>query len=49
MSWCGHCFIVPFNNKARPKEIVCKNPGLREAIAALADFEVYPAIAVTPG
>ncbi len=48
-SWCGRRFIITFDNKARVEEIVCKDPGLRKAIAALADFEIYPAIAVTPG
>ncbi len=48
-SWCGRCFMIPFNNEARAEEINCEDPGLRKAIAALTDFEIYPAIAVTPG
>lgn len=48
-SWCGRCFVIPFDNEARTEEIVCKYPGLGKAIAALTDFEIYPAIAVTPG
>jgi hypothetical protein len=48
-SWCGHCFIIPFDNKAQAEEIVREDPGLGKAVAALAYFEIYPAIAVTPG
>jgi hypothetical protein len=48
-SWCGRCFIIPFDNEARAEEIVCEYPGLGKAVAALAYFEIYPAIAVTPG
>ena len=48
-SWCGRCFIITLDDKARAEEIVCEDPGLRKAIAALADFIIYPAIAVPSG
>jgi hypothetical protein len=43
----GFSFIVAFSKKAGPEEIVSQNAGLRQAIAASANFEVDPPITVS--
>ena len=48
-SWCGRCFVITLDDEVRVEEIVREDPGLRKAIAALADFVIYPAIAVPSG
>jgi hypothetical protein len=42
----GFSFIVPFSKKAGLEEIVGKYAGLGQVIAALANFEVDPNVAV---
>jgi hypothetical protein len=42
----GFSFIVAFGKKARSEEIIGQDAGLGKAIAALANFEVDPTIAV---
>ncbi len=43
----GISFIVAFGKEARSEEIVSQDAGLGKAIAALANFEVDPTVAVT--
>jgi hypothetical protein len=43
----GFCFIVSFCKKAGLEEIIGQNAGLGKAVAALANFEVDPTIAVS--
>ncbi len=45
--WGGISFIVTFGKEATSEEIVGQDAGLGKAIAALTNFEVDPAIAVT--
>jgi len=43
----GFSFIIAFSKKTKSEEIVCQNAGLGMAIAAVANFEVDPTIAVS--
>jgi len=43
----GFSLIVAFSKKARSEEIVGQNASLGKAVAALANFEVDPTVAVS--
>ena len=43
----GFCFVVTFSKEAGPEEINGQDAGLGKAIAATANFEVDPTVAVS--
>ncbi len=46
-TWYGSSFVEAFGNKAGSKEIISKDTSLGKTVAALANFKVDPAIAVS--